>query len=358
MEIVQIVPRLAPAVDGVGDHAANLARQLFRDFGIETHFVVGDPAWKGASKLETFAVTQVSERSTDALSKCLDEKSNVILLHYVGYGYEKRGCPHWLVEALERWQHEDKCRRLVTMFHEVYASGPLWSSSFWLSTTQKKLAARLARISSHIVTNREGYAEILRHFLKRDQQISVSPVFSNVGEPGSAPLRLSLRRRRLAVFGNCGNRERVFRKSVRSLSEICRAFEIEEIVDIGSRVNHGVSRIDGVPVTSTGIQPAEAVSALLSDSVVGFFSHSPDYLGKSGVFAAYSSHRTLPIGASSNGQAADGLVGGEHFWSANSRNGNWDLEAGQKVADNAYRWYQEHNLFRQSQMFASLIRKD
>jgi hypothetical protein len=38
MEIIQVVPMLPPAIDGLGDYALNLARQLRREFNQETHF--------------------------------------------------------------------------------------------------------------------------------------------------------------------------------------------------------------------------------------------------------------------------------------------------------------------------------
>jgi hypothetical protein len=55
MNILQIVPRLPPAIDGVGDYALNLARQLRQDFSIHTHFLVCDPNWNGKTELEGFS---------------------------------------------------------------------------------------------------------------------------------------------------------------------------------------------------------------------------------------------------------------------------------------------------------------
>jgi hypothetical protein len=40
-KIYQIVPRLHPRIDGVGDYALSLARQLRHDYGIDTHFIIG-----------------------------------------------------------------------------------------------------------------------------------------------------------------------------------------------------------------------------------------------------------------------------------------------------------------------------
>ncbi|MHC5830485.1 MAG: glycosyltransferase family 1 protein, partial [Nostoc sp.] len=58
--ITSIVPRLPPAIDGVGDYALNLARQLRKDFNIQTHFIVGNPTWTGAAEIEGFPVSQIS----------------------------------------------------------------------------------------------------------------------------------------------------------------------------------------------------------------------------------------------------------------------------------------------------------
>ena len=52
MIIIQIVPRLPPSVDGLGDYALSLAFQMRQDFGIETHFIVGDQKWVGDAHIE------------------------------------------------------------------------------------------------------------------------------------------------------------------------------------------------------------------------------------------------------------------------------------------------------------------
>ena len=158
MVIIQIVPRLFPAIDGLGDYALNLARQLRKDFNIETHFIVGDPSWSGLSQLQEFPVSQVTVQSPNNLQSLLSHRTSsitTVLLHYVGYGYAKRGCPLWLVDGLRHWRSEGNNRKLVTMFHELYAFGPPWTSSFWLSPLQRKLAARLAQMSNCCITSQK-----------------------------------------------------------------------------------------------------------------------------------------------------------------------------------------------------------
>jgi hypothetical protein len=65
--VIAIVPRLPPLIDGVGDYALNLARQLRKDFNIQTRFVIGDPTWNSAEEFEGFPVSKVSDRSPAAL---------------------------------------------------------------------------------------------------------------------------------------------------------------------------------------------------------------------------------------------------------------------------------------------------
>src|SRR5437763_11985208 len=155
MHLFSIIPRLPPLVDGIGDYALSLAQLLREEIDVDTHFIVTDPAWTGVGQIDGFEVTHLSARSTGELLSALPANDATVLLHYEGYGYATRGCPLWLVNALEQWRAEDNRRRLVTMFHELYATGPPWTSAFWLSSVQRKLMTRLARLSDPWMTSLE-----------------------------------------------------------------------------------------------------------------------------------------------------------------------------------------------------------
>jgi hypothetical protein len=45
MEVIQIVPALPPAINGLGDYASLLAKELWEAHNIRSRFVVGDPRW-------------------------------------------------------------------------------------------------------------------------------------------------------------------------------------------------------------------------------------------------------------------------------------------------------------------------
>jgi hypothetical protein len=359
MTLVQIVPRLPPATDGLGDYALSLARELRADFGIDSRFIVCDTAWTGHDRIEGFPAERMTARSAAALTSRLDDSKDVCaaLLHYVGYGYAKRGAPSWLVDALERWRGSSGDSRLLTMFHEIYATGPIWTSAFWLSSKQKQLAARLARLSDACLTSRQGYAEIINALSRhKHDSIATLPVFSNIGEPEHRPRPLNDRERRLVVFGGASNRTRVYKHSLIALERACRALAVEKIVDVGPPTGLSDSRINGIPLVQLGRKSAAEVSALLSDSIAGFFDYHTAYLAKSTIFAAYSAHRLIPISAGCNGAQVDGLEAGRHYWTADSDRAILNLTAGQEIADNAYDWYQTHKLSEHVKVFAVAIR--
>jgi len=280
------------------------------------------------------------------------DRPATVLLHYVGYGYAKRGCPSWLVDGLQCWRTASTHRLLVTMFHEVYASGAPWTSAFWLSPLQRNLAARLAQMSDRCLTSKQLYAEILYKLSQGKQtQISTLPVFSNIGEPGQVP-PLAERSRRLVVFGGRSNRLRVYQQSLAELNHACQLLGIKEILDIGPSTGLTLSPVNGVPVVEMGQRSATEISGILLNSLAGFFNYNLEYLAKSTIFAAYCAHGLLPVSPRSQASPVDGIEPGKHYGVPDDgTTALKDLTKVQAIADNAYNWYQTHNLSMQAKEF-------
>lgn len=360
MFIVQIVPRIPPAIDGLGDYALNLACQLRKNFGIETHFIVGDPTWTGSTSINGFPISMLTKRSAANLLSLLPDDSEIpilVLLHYVGYGYAKKGCPVWLVKGLELWKTQAANPRLVTIFHELYAVGPPWTSAFWLSSLQRKLAARLTQLSDRCLTSRQDNVPILRQFsLGKHTPISVLPVFSTIGEPEEVS-SLAERPRRLVVFGTTARRLQVYQKSLPALERICRELEIEEVLDIGRPTGLDISEIKGIPVIAMGERSAPEINTLLLNSVAGFLDYPAILLAKSSIFAAYCAHSLIPIvvGTAYDALQVDGLEAGKHYWLAEHQAEPMNLVTAQAIANNAHTWYQTHNLSVHARNFASQV---
>lgn len=357
--VTVVVPRLPPSVDGLGDYSLSLARQLRSEFNIETQFIVTDNCWTGNSTIEGFQVRKLSKRNAAGLVALLPDEqspSQTVLLHYVGYGYAKRGSPVWLVSALSNWRKGNEKRKLVTMFHELYAFGPIWSSSFWTSPLQRFLAARLGRISNGCLTSKKIYADIIyKYSAGKHSGIPVLPVFSNIGEPENLNL-LANRKKRIVVFGSRVPRTRVYKNSRAHLEKICSMFNIKEIIDVGSPLNFEIAPINGIPVSILGIKTSEEISALLADSIIGYINYPTEYLAKSGIFAAYCSHQVLPVVARYENQKIDSVIENSHYLVGDNVE-TVTLEMAQQIADNAHEWYRGHDLKAHTKAFEKILLK-
>lgn len=356
MSITAIVPRLPPAIDGVGDYALRLATQLNQDFGINTQFVVADPNWEGACEIDGVSSQAVSVRAKQPLLQLINAlpinpfpaAQPTILLHYVPHGYARKACPFWLVEALKQWRQQSN-GRLITFFHELYALDwhRPWSSDFWLSPVQQYLAGCLSQLSDVCITSTERYTDQIQQ-LSRDKQnhVPLLPIFSNVGEPaGVKPL--AERQRTLIVFGQPHSKGGVYRHTA-LLQTIGHSLGINQILDIGPRTGAAPAAIGKIPVQELGELPAFEISQLLSQSLAGFLAYDPRRLSKSGIFAAYCAHGLLPMNHRSLRITVDDLKPGSHYWACD-REAALNLEIGQTIAHQAHLWYQQHSIKKHAQ---------
>ncbi|MEO3707228.1 hypothetical protein [Trichormus azollae] len=80
-----IVPRLPPAIDGVGDYGLNSARKMRHYSSVITEFLIGGANWSGQDFIEGFPVKQVgTESQTDLFELLLYDQNSqqTVLLHH------------------------------------------------------------------------------------------------------------------------------------------------------------------------------------------------------------------------------------------------------------------------------------
>ena len=339
--LVQIVPRLPPPAEGVGGIALAFAAELGRR-GITSRFVV--PAPHGAAaKANGLDVTAVRPEPA-ALAAALAGVDRTIL-HYAGYGYHPRGVPRWLATGLARADGE-----VWTQFHEVWASGPPWRSSFWLLPLQRRIVGAIGDRSARIITSLDLYARLLRNSLSRPhREIEVQPVISGVGETTDTPI-FERRSRRLVLFGGPGVRERAYRLHSTAISTAARALGLTEIWDLGPG-EVAPRSLGPLQVRRLGVRPASEVSGMLADSAAGFLAYPLGFLGKSSVFAAYAAHGMLPVcigrPISAYEVSRTGPVAGVHFWDIGA-----PTSCPPGIAVAARSWYEGHSLARQAAAIA------
>jgi hypothetical protein len=359
--LIQIVAGLPPAIDGVGDYAIAIARALREQQAIETLFVVANPAWRGPCIVEGFPVASVARKEPAALLLAMQGAlaasgagpTSPVLFHCSLYGYAKRALAFWLQKGMVRWKRESPESSLITMFHELVAGGPIWTSPFWLRGIQSGLIRRFARESAASLTSNARYRRHLARIAGiEESRIVKLPVLSTVGEPNELPPART-RKRQLVVFGRPNSRDAVFSRCLPQLEHACRCLGIERVLEVGpeaSRREHGLP----VAVEATGaIAPAE-VSAILRESLFGFIALDAGILSKSSVFAAYCAHGIVPLVAGRDGGEADGLYANQQYLSTplQAKASGEQLEA---VSQSAHTWYRGHGVTAQASQYARIL---
>jgi hypothetical protein len=263
---------------------------------------------------------------------------DVVFLQMSGYGFQKRGVPLWLLRELRARRMD--IATLGIFFHELYAFGPPWTSSFWLSPVQRHIAWQLAGICDFWMTSREASAAWLRRHAAGTPH-HVLPVFSNVGE--TAAYRRS-RAPRIAIFGSPGMRHRAYRAGGQALFDWARRAALE-LHDIGLPLTDGklthALRAQGAILH--GRLDEGQVSGLLAESAFGIAAYPIDYAAKSSIFAAYCAHGVCPVLLSESYAPADGLSPGVQYI-AGIPGEEIGLDSVHRVGEAAWNWYQPHRL--------------
>lgn len=365
MKIIHIVPRLPPMIDGVGDFALLLSNQLKIKHKINSTFIVGDPLWKAEGDLKGCEIKKIELRTANSIFNQLIQYTfnspKIVLLHFVNYGYEKRGCPFWLIDGLKKWKNEEPNSTLIIMFHETYAKGGYrpWTSVFYLWYFQKHLAKRLVDLGDILYTNEQQKSNILKTLSeKKNREIIVKPVFSTIGEPLTNP-NLGNRKKILIIFGSRAIRTRVYKESVENLNKVCSVLQIEKIIDIGPRIDLSITNINLPKIEIKGTLDSKEISLLMLTSYAGYMYYDPSILGRSTIFAAYASHGLVPVVDFKKEyiKTDDGLAANEHYLDPNSYfiNKNIDDMFFQNIADNSSSWYHEHNLDKHAESYSHMI---
>lgn len=344
MDIVQITTHLPPAISGVGDYAAQIGQTLAAR-GVRSSFIVANRP-SGSAPGTACIEAQSSSAILEALESLLSQQRvDAVLLHLSIYGYQKRGVPLWLLTALRAFRRRRGDVRIVTWFHELYATGAPWRSAFWLSRLQKRILREIASLSDAAITNCQSSAEELREWGAPNAR--VMPVFSNVGE-WRHPSPVSHRPASAVVFGGRATRVLTHRNCAPLIRRLMESGRISELIDIGP--GEIGSQTPGVPTRHLGAVPAHAVSEALRSARVGLLFYPHRALAKSSVFAAYAAHGVFPIVAGYDLEI-DGLKPGREFVTLGPEtNVSWD-----QVGENVHHWYFRHSRDAHAEALAGLL---
>jgi hypothetical protein len=337
IRLIHIAPELPPKVGGVADYTAILSRRLVEvsDGAVEPVLVHAGKERAAAIDVEFPAVDLSGGCTTEALEEAISridletDHRSVVLLEYSNYGYSRYGVPFRLAQGLKR-----ACRHkgipLMTMFHELYATGLPWKSIFWRSFPQRLVADQLVRQSDRVFTNRtRAVAWLTRYRRSWEDTVHVQPVFSNVGEPAELP-PFERRSPNVVVFG--GKKDRMYQDKGRIPRRLVEQHGIENVFDIGPAKEF--DRLESGHLEFCGVLSSKAISNKLSDALLGLIAYPATRLSKSGAAAAFASHG-LPfvLVDEDEGGAADYYKEGKHFWRWSTLSNSPQLLGKQRLAD-------------------------
>ena len=348
--ILQIVPRIFPDVDGVGDYALQLAHQLYDRNQILSDFLVFRPNPKLRPQVDQFPVHRLKNHTVQGLLNRVPENISTIFLQYSNYPYlrGKLETPMWLVDALKVLKQRGM--RIVVMFHELPTLR--YKRIRCPNFVQRRMSRRLAQVADVVVTNNVAFQQTLARWT--ELPVHCVPNFSTIGELGQVK-PLAARKRSLVVFGS-SDRTRVYRNNTETLNHICHTLNIDTLYDVGRPVEWNDQGLD-VNVVRTGFLSATDVSGLLAESLAGIFDYRrfPNNLAKSTVYAAYCSHGLLPICNGYGFRPQDEIVANHHYLVTSSLQTFAQPSSLQAIADNAYAHYQNRTLAQCATQFANLL---
>ena len=342
--LLQIVPRIPGGLDGVGDYALTIARKLRDGFGCATTFAT----FKASSPQNAggFEVIPLERLREDAPAKY-----DHVLLHYVNYGFQKRGVPFRLLSILRELRRQHR-GRLLTIFHELYASGPPWTSAFWLRPLQIDLAKSVANLSDACIVSSDNFRRELRRMVPH-AEIELHPIPSGLGEPSLSAEQIANRDpHRWAIFGGTGLAERSLRSFRQIIGRIPEPIAPRSLFVLGGNENPATrSLLVDLEIESTyrpSIAAADASEILRTCSFAWLdYFHRPDVetaiILKSSAFASACAHAVitvLPYRGSAIAIDGDRLPG--PFFVAADRAQVPGAEARARIAGDIYAWYQRH----------------
>lgn len=303
--VVHIAPALPPAINGLGDFCKILADSLeYKGVADNVFMIMNRNGFRQSSKENTF------NRYT--FSRVLDQQiADVVILHYVGYAYDRRGIPYYIVRALQKYKSMRRCRVLV-FFHELYASSnSIFKLPFYTHWFQKLIVKQLIEIADTSFTNCTPYNEMLNSLSGRKQSSAVcTGIFSNVPDHLYDPT-IEKDESTLVVFGSFHKRVAVYRNPL--FPELLESLVIKTIYDIGPGKTE--FHYENVKVLMKGTLSHVELAGYLNMAKFGALSYKPHLIGKSGIFSAYAAFGVIAFNLQkSDGPLHEGLVHGRNYF--------------------------------------------
>ena len=298
--VTHIVPRFPPQIDGLGDYCRLLVDHLERLHGIPARILVGDPSWRSAGS--SGDVAALSRRDAAELLEKLGLAETVVL-HYVCYGYHHRGVPFWINRALKAWKQSNPRRRLIVVFHELWASGPPWKSEFYFSLFQRHLVRELHRLCDAAMTSVPVMFRMLEAIAPG--KTTFQPIPSNLPQIVPAPTKAPGSPVTVIAFGQAASRLKGLQTHAPLLRALHAGGLLKGLRVVGKGVTGGSTPSEDVRFARTflpegfvaaekDVTPQRGAELLAGSDL--FLSYYPSmFLCKSGALMAALANSCVPV---------------------------------------------------------------
>lgn len=339
MNILHVLPRVEPSKCGISDYAIELSRSMKKMYQVNSVFLCLSCNISDLDNEFEIPVEKINLKNIKSLYETLN-KYNVIILHVSLYGFEKRGIPLWLANIWSNLYKTSRHPIMLSMFHELYASGPLSSSSFWLKPIQKYILKKIALNSDCIRTNRFQYMEWILHNTNCKKNFKSMPVFSNFGEGTyfepfiKREHSMVMSVKNIHSFDSCD-------LVLKAALKCCKYFNINNLHIIGAKKVFVQIRND-VKIFNYDYMNKEDISNVISSCRAAYVAYNPAFLAKSTIFASYAAFG-LAVFVHENKKLYDGLDYNNNILFNSCA--NIDLES---IGQSLFKWYQDHNIYNNS----------
>ena len=331
--ILHITPSMPPEINGLGDFCYLLSRNLEKDgYTDQTFLVRKDPVLNTSRNIHAFVPGSFAR----ALSAFQPE---VVLLHYVGYGYSAHGIPFYLVSGLRNYKKKSNCRLLV-FFHELYAnSNSIFELPFYTHLLQKEIVRQLYAMADDTFTNCETYTQLLKRVGgSASDKTTCTGLFSNVPED-LFDERLARDAHSMIVFGSLARRKTVYDHP--GFVSVLKNLNVKRLYDVGPGELFFESK--SIEWHKMGALGTSDLATCLNRTNFGGLCYKPHLLGKSGILSAYAAFGVIPINLIFSGDSpGDGLIEGRNYFSWTA-----SMLPNSALEDDARRelrsWYSSHN---------------
>ena len=322
IRLLHILPQAPPAVCGIAEYSSLLAKKMKEEHDIHSTFLAAGTRRGSPQTPGPFRCFSLPDLTASGLATWMSSHSSefdAVVLHVSPYGYQKRAIPFWLASAWKQISRSKKRPVLMSMFHELYASGPITTSTFWLQPFQKVILRGLARASDVMRTNRQPYAEWLKGIpgLSRPE-VTVMPVFSNFGEPQNLP-PLRQRPEAMILFSSGIHGGGTPSEAVSRATRLCVRFGLKTLHIIGGPKPE-LAEVDGICLRHQAFVPTAEASDLFLQCRMAYTGYHPLYFGKSTIMAAFAAHGLAVITRGQQALLPDELMEGREVLHEDSLN--------------------------------------